>query len=429
MSDPLPCGCAGKTPLDRIVEPARERARPRLARRGVRLVGALDCGLLPRHDGFERRVISDTLDANSGGETGDTWALATVFAGARAGTSATAFADTLTQGYGALPADRLAVVKGHSVQVDGDGTTVAAELLSPHGTRRPGYVLGNVDAIHDFPELDRATVARIAVLHALNDCYAYGGADDRTVRPLVAAPAGGRVPDDVEPWFRDLPAGIDRLPPTVVRHSGRGWLFGATATADIDHSPPIHAGRLEPGDTVLLHRPLGAVAALAAARHGHADAEVRRRAIDALRTDHVAVGEAVAAASPRAGEMFDSDRHLKLATDVSGPGIGGVADAVSGRGRRLHVETLPFLDRAAVDRARDRWLVPDATLGTNGPVALVARRRVVERLERRLRRVGFDPVRIGRVVTGGGRVSTADGVALDRLIEDRRLEPGVTGDD
>lgn len=426
-----PCGCAGKTPLARVVEPARRRARSRLARRGVHLAGRLDCGLLPRRTRLERDPAAVALDAGeppAPGGDGPAWGVAAVLAGRSVGTSPGAFADAMVDGYGTLAGGaRLRVVKGHSVQTDATGTTVVAERLRPRGPRRPGYTLANVDLVHDFPGRSRPTVARVAALHALDDCYAYGGHAERVVRPVVGVPSTADRPDDatVAGWYRTgLPDGIDVLAPLVVGHAGRGWLFGATATTRIEHTPPLHAGRLDPGDCVLLSRPLGAVAALAAARAGLAGDGVTERAVTALRRDQVAVAEAVAAASPGGGEAFDPDRHLALATDVSGPGVGGIADLVGRGPHRLHVERLPFLDRPAVEAARDRWLLPDATLGTNGPVALAGRPAVLERIAARLRGADLDPVPLGRVVTGEGRVSSAAGVDLARFVEDRRLLVG-----
>lgn len=444
--DALPCGCAGKTALGRVVRPARERARSRLAGSGVYLAGDLEAGLVPRTERLERVAGSVSLSDTGverpwrGPAPDEAWGMGAVLAAPDAGRSAAAFADVLEVGYTAPPVrDRLLVAKGHSVQVVGtDRTTVALDLLRPHGSRRPGYVVGNVDVVHGFPGLDPETQAAIAGAHALNDCYAYGATTDRTLRPVVGVPAGvdRPAPERVRAWYqRALPRALDLLEPTVVRHGGRGWLFGASVTAEIDHAPPVHAGRVEPGDEVLLHRPLGAVAALAAARDRD-DAPLRERALDTLQDDHAAVGAAIAATCPRVGagdERFDPARHLKVAVDVSGPGVGGVAGTVARSGNRLHVESTPFFDRAAVRHARRNWLLPDATIGTNGPVAMIGRSAAVDRVESALRDAGVDPVRLGRVVADEGRetngerpVSTAAGVRLNGLTETACAQPEHT---
>jgi hypothetical protein len=440
--DTLPCGCMGKTSLDGVVHPARRRVRGPLARAGVYLGGALECGLVPRRmalDRTEARVVLDGDNDVRRTDTGDAsnpvpaWGLVSVLAAPATGTGVSAFANALRRGYGALATGgRLVVAKGHSVQVAGtDQTTFAGDLLRPRGERRPGYVAGNIDVVHAFPNLDPATQAAVASEHALNDCYAYGGTNERVLRPVIGVPGTADAPTatTVQQWYcDDLPGGVALLPPTVFRHGGRGWLFGATATAELAHVPPVHAGRVEPGDAVLLHRPLGAVAALSAPRDDGDDA-VRERAVSVLRADHADVGEVIASLSPVNGAGFDPDRHLKLATDVSGPGIGGVVDAVSGDGRRLHIESLPFVDRGAVAQARRQWLIPDATVGTNGPVAMVGRPEAIARAEARLRERGADPVRLGRVEAGSSGVSTADDVRLDRFVEDATLLRSAAGRD
>jgi hypothetical protein len=432
--DELPCGCMGKTSLDRVVHPARRRVRHRLAAAGVYLTGALDCGLLPRRESLDRSRARVVLDgdgsvrrSSASGTATPAWSLAAVLAAAGTGASVPAFADVLRAGYGELSAGgRLTVAKGHSVQVpNADRTVIASERLRPRGERRPGYVAGNVDVVHAFPGIEPETQATIASAHALNDCYAYGATQKRVLRPLVGVPATADepTPDEIEAWYRDgLSADVALRRPTSIRHGGTGRLFGATVTAEFTHVPPIQTGRVEPDDVVLLSRPLGAVAALAAAREA-GDAAACERFTSILAADHVDVGRIVSAFSPDTHTDFDPDRHLKLATDVSGPGVGGVADTVARRGCRLHVERLPFVDGDAVRRSRRRWLVPDATIGTNGPIAMVGRPPAVGRVEARLRAVGCRPVRLGRIEAGDGPgiASTADGLQLSEFLEDVSL--------
>lgn len=432
----IPCGCMGKTSLDAVVHPAKRRVRQQLAERGVYLTGALECGLLPRCESIEREPIRITVDAPLDGgrqptPTADVsmpaWGLAAVLSAPERGTSVGAFADALEVGYSSIAdGERIVVAKGHSIQVsNADRTTVVFERLRPRGERRRGYVAGNVDVIHAFPELLPERQAAIASAHALNDCYAYGATEERVLRPLVGVPESADEPrrDEVERWYRaGISGDIALRRPTIIPHDGDGWLFGATVTAELPHAPPIHAGRLEPGDGVLLSRSLGAVAALSAAREA-GDGAAIERAVETLATDHASVGEVIASLSPGSATEFDSDRHLKLATDVSGPGLGGVVDAIARSGCRLRVERLPFVDDEAIRRARRRWLVPDATVGTNGPIAVVGRKRAIARAESRLRDAGCAPVRLGRVESGNGAgiVSSADRVELSQFIESRTL--------
>ncbi len=430
----IPCGCMGKTSLERVVYPARRQVRQRLAANAVYLAGTLDCGLIPRYESVEWETAQVTVDADGSVrrlKTADlstpTWGLAAVLTASEHARTDEAFADVLRAGYGAAGTDtRLTVAKGHSIQVsNADRTTLSFDLFSPDGALQSGYVAGNVDVIHAFPGLDPTTQATIASAHALNDCYAYGASSARRVRPIVSAPKSAKMPskEAVRTWYRDgYSDAADLRRPTVLSHGGDGWLFGASVTAELAHTPPIHAGRVKPNDIVVLSRPLGAVAALSAARSEN-DAKTGRRAVETLATDHTAVAETIASASPNTPAEFDPEYHVKLATDVSGPGIGGVVESIARSGHRLHVERLPFIDDESISRARRRWLVPDATVGTNGPIAMVGTPAAMERIERRLRAAGERPVRLGRVENGDGRapVSSADAIELSQYIEDPAL--------
>lgn len=432
------CGCAGKTPLDRIVRPARDRVSRRLAGTGVRFAGDLDCALLPRTDTVDHVHVADdrsTADRPQGASTGPaldgsarSWAVSTVLATTKDASSVERFTDVLERGYRSLTGGGLTVVgKAHSVQVLGATSTVqCSDVFTPVGDRRPGFRAANVDFVHAFPGLDPAKQAGIATVHALNDCYAVGAAADAVVRPIVAVPetAGRPDPDTLARWYRRrAPPGATVRGPQCITHDGRDWLFGATVTTTVDRIPPIHTHRLAPGDGVLLTRPLGALAWYAHAENV-GDDEMRRAAAAELLDGHASVADTIRAFSPEPGDAFDAAQHVKVTTDISGPGLLGVARLPANAGCRLRVDSLPFLDQDAIEAARDRWLVPDATIGTNGPIAVFARDSVLEAVAARLAVTGGDPHRIGELEPAGGPILTADTIPLDAYIENTAIHPG-----
>lgn len=317
-------------------------------------------------------------------------------------------------------------MKGHSIQLEGaTEQTVWGERLVPSGRRRPGYRAVNVDVIHAFPGLAPERQAAVATFHALNDCYAQGAAEEREVRPIVAVPDGTDLGSErVERWYRAAaPETVGVREPSIVVHDGRGWQFGAAATAATGRTPPVRRAAIEAGDEVTVHRPLGALALYAGTvgtggpPSAPVDSSVRDRAIEALTSDHAAVARAVAASHPAPEEAFDPDRHLKWVCDVSGPGIGGLLDATKSESVGLRLEALPVLDQDAIEAVRDRWVVPDVTVETNGPLAAIGSPTALERFERRLEGIsGTDPTRIGRV-TGDRGLQWADGVDLERYVE------------
>lgn len=440
---PRLCGCAGKTPLDAVVYPARRRIAERLADTPVRLAGAVDAALLPRRERLRRHVTQFRLGNGVTHQTAvaaptdtasSTWVVGTTFA-ADALADVDRFASAVGDAYaglGATGATRrddtdagvtTVVGKAHSVQLPAATTSQQwLERLQPRGTRRAGYWAANVDAVHAFPGLAPRAQAAVAVANALNDCYAVGGVDDRRLRPLVAVPAGTTISAEmVTSWYDDgAPSGVTLCRPSVVEHDGTGWLFGARAVAAVTTRPAVRAGAVEPGDAVLLHRPLGALAMYSLSVDSPSDT-VRERATAALTADHRDAARVLASFCPDLGEPFDPARHLKVVTDISGPGIGGLARLLSPH--RLHLTALPFLDPDAVDRARERWVTPDATVETNGPLAVVARPAVVDRVRQELPSAGDEsPTRIGEVrapteAACGSGLTATDDVALGRYVE------------
>ena len=330
--------------------------------------------------------------------------VAAAFLDAARGSAPAALAGTLADAYGGWADDRsVTVVKGHSIQLDGaTRPTVWGESLVPSGRRRPGYRAVNVDVVHAFPALSPTEQARVAVCHALDDCYTQGATEERAVRPVVAAPRGTAPGHEcVSDWYESAaPSSVTVHDPAVLSHDGGGWQFGASASAVTRRVPPVRLCAVDPGDEVLLHRPLGGLAIYAGVVDETValDPATRERAVSALTTDHVDVARAVAAACPAPGDDFDPARHLKWVGDVSGPGLGGLVRPLSTADCGLRVESLPVLDGDAIATVRDGWTVPDVTVETNGPLAAVGTPAALDRFERRLDSVSAaDPVRIGHV--------------------------------
>lgn len=436
------CGCAGKTDLSTVVRPARGRLRERTTDGTVRLAGDLDAGLLPLTTRLRREVASgdrdvDRCDHHTRGADGDLetaaktddvgrrYALLATFADPVTGSDAETFADHVGNRLEALAREgSVTLAKGHAVQLPGaDTPTTWHEQLRPVGRRLTGYRLASVDVVHALPGFGFGDQLAVACRHAVNDCYALGAADDIEIRPLVAAPrtAGLRpVREAVVRWrFDPGRDAVTKLEPAVIGHGGDRWLFGATVTAALTHRPPTRADQVGPGDGILLHRKFGALAAYALAVQRDEPVKGRRAAVAELLRDHRTVAEVIAAFCPDSDEPFDPTRHVKLATDVSGPGIGGVSDRLRRRGFGIRLDRLPFVLPDEVREARAAWLLPDATIGLNGPIVVVAKMAVIKTVEERLRRVeDADPVLIGHVSPDPDRPLTSrDDVDLSFYIE------------
>ena len=450
--DPRRCGCAGKTPLDRVVFPARHRVREALDGTSVRLGPVADAAMLAdaAADGAIERAV-DVVELGEerpavpfdGGDDGDGDAggtpvvtLACAFVGDDL-VDAERFGDALATAYAGLDGPAVTIGKGHAVQVPGleGGLLWLEHLRSTAGgdaagtTRRSstGHLAANVDAVHAFPGIRPPEQSRIATLNAWNDVYAAGATVGRVVRPVVAAPAGvDPSPSRATDWYRaGLPSEVRVLRASVLAHGGEGWLLGASVTArgGVDSTdPPI------PDDCgVLVTRPPGGLAAFALGTID-GDRGLRELGRDRLTRDARPVAEALATCQPAPGESFDPARHLARVTDVSGEGIGGIGRLVARDGRSLRIERLPILSGVA-EASDGRWRLPDVTVETNGPFAAVGTPSALARATDRLRSVGrADPVRIGTVDDGDAPIRDATDDDPSRLVESAARWPTAEGE-
>jgi hypothetical protein len=434
------CGCAGKTPLDRVVRPALNELREQLET--VRIAGDLEAGLLPNTSVLERSIVGSGTAveprATPNIEEHPPRFVTTAFVDAESGSDPDRFCDGLVDAYQSLvpphPNSEAAcsktdqnesgtVIKGHSIQLEGATEPVIwGEQFVPSGRRRPGYRAVNIDVVHAFPQLEPDQQATVAIYHALNDCYAQGATDERIVRPIVAVPEGSELLHDrVRRWYRmAAPADVAVYEPAIITHSGRGWQFGASTTAATNRTPPVRRLAIKPGDEILLHRPLGGLALYAGSVAGHSslDSGARERATEALTTDHVAVARAIAGSCPAPDESFDPDQHLKWVGDISGSGIQGLVHVLGTADCGLRLTNLPLLDRDSLARIRKQWIVPDVTVETNGPLAAIGKSSAVDRFKRRLKQVpATKPTRIGRAIGDGGALWWDTDIALERYVE------------
>jgi selenophosphate synthase len=424
------CGCAGKTPLSRVVFPARERIATRLAGSSVRLGSDADAAVLPIGSNVKlnRAVNVVPLDGtvpkqpfggqDDSNQRGRIWTLAAAFLGDDLA-DADRLGRALGDAYAGLDGSPITIGKGHAVQVSrASGGDLWLEHLRP---TRPadadssGVVAANVDVLHAFPTLSPATQARIAVLNACNDVHAVGTTADRTVRPLVVAPAASMPDSDrVTGWYREgVPEDVTVLPASVRTHERGEWLVGASATARANAAsakPPL------PDDcAVLLTRPLGALACFS---HGVVtdDDATRERGLAYLRRDTRNIAAALRKFRPDRDESFDSTEHVARVTDISGEGITGIARFATRTGRSLRLHRLPLLPGA--EKAVMAWTVPDATVETSGPFAVVATPAVLDCVMERLAGVdGTAPARIGMLAADGPPVVDATSTDLSRVIE------------
>jgi len=272
-------------------------------------------------------------------------------------------------------------------------------------------VIGTVDF---FPPLvaDPATFGAIAAANACSDVFAMGG------RVLFALSVAA-FPEDLPP---DVMATIVRGAAEVVREAGGTLAGGHTirdaepkfglAVVGIAHPDRLlRKGGAQPGDILLLTKPLGTGLLVSGARAGRTAPADLESAIVSMRRLNRAAAEVLVAAGVRG------------ATDVTGFGLlGHAAEMVRASGTRFVIDAraLPALP-GALDVAR-------AGIETGG--AGHNRRAVADLLElepgldQAVVALAFDPQ------TSGGLLAAVAEASLALVLDDLRsagLEPVVVG--
>lgn len=419
--DTLPqlCGCGGKPPTRNVVEPAIRQLNHH-DNIGVEINTGLNVGYIPASFNLTRQAELLTSDNDFDFDECTPQAVVGVGVNAQKTKEPSTLAEFLTEEYNQLP-QHTSIIKGHTVHVEeeSDGFTIV-DYFSGSGDARSGGLAANLDIIHALPEQPGTTQARIAILNALNDCYTTGGYRERTVRPIVVHPPGTNVQNsDIEQAYTTaINSDIHLLEPIIVERRLSGWLFGASVTTYLEHTPPTFYNALTPGDEVLLHRPLGALAAYAAVVAGDSE-QTTSSIIEPLVTDHQPIARVIASYSPPTAEKFDEKKHLKFATDISGPGIRGLKEplAESSAAVDLLLTDLPTLDSEFFDQAISRRTRPDLTVETNGPIVLCGTSEVIRQVRDDLEEISIaDPTTAGHIINGNGELQT-DSIDIEEYVE------------
>ncbi len=220
--------------------------------------------------------------------------------------------------------------------LDGDGPEDVAPIPQPPGTTL-------VESVDYFPALvsDPYLFGRIAANHALSDLYASGAQPVGALALAVLPPGGEDVQE--EDLFQMLSGVRDTL-----RAEGAGLLGGHTAegaelalgltvTGAVGSEGVISKRGVQPGDTLVLTKPLGTGAIFAAEMRGEAKGEWVDGAIDSMLRSNRPAAEALRA------------RGVRAMTDVTGFGLGGhLAEMLQGTGltATLDIDVLPVLPGA-----------------------------------------------------------------------------------
>ncbi|MDE0242292.1 MAG: selenide, water dikinase SelD [bacterium] len=224
----------------------------------------------------------------------------------------------------------------------------------------PGTVM--VQTVDHFPAFvdDPWLFGRIAAVHALSDIHAMG-AEPRAAMALV-----GLVPGDADAMEDDLVLMLEGVL-SILREEGCALVGGHTGESDraalglvvtghADESALIRLSGLERGDVLLLTRPLGTGALLAANMRGEAEAAWIGTILEAMQRSNGPAARVLAGAGARAmtdvtgfglaGHLWDMARASRVAIEIGRvPAYAGAVELLAqGRASTLHPGNVAALD-------------------------------------------------------------------------------------
>ena len=218
-----------------------------------------------------------------------------------------------------------------------------AAVVDTGGLRLSVQTVDHFRAFVDDPYL----FGRIAATHALGDIHAMG-AEPQTALAIATLPHG---PDaKVEADLADMMLGAnealrDAGCALVGGHTGEGaeLSLGFAVNGLVKRGAVLRKSGLRPGDALVLTKPLGTGALLAADRRGLAKARWVQAALRGMTVSNRAAAAVLAA------------HEVRAATDVTGFGLlGHLVEMLtaSGVGARLALDRVPVLDGARETLAR-----------------------------------------------------------------------------
>jgi selenophosphate synthase len=104
---------------------------------------------------------------------------------------------------------------------------------------------------------------------------------------------------------------------------------------------------------------------------------------------------------PYYGDGFEKGEHIIATTDVTGPGIYVVRELAEQMNAMIRLTEIPLLFPDISRYASSRFLMPNATSGTNGAFILVVPEQLETDILKELKSRGLKPSTIGEVVRKG----------------------------
>jgi len=456
--DPLRwvAGCAVKVDLTTVVYPALRRLRPTLKNLGVTIGQREDCDIFPlgkEEPEVTRRIYEPkkpSVDASDLKKINPKRAISLVQVHQRNAENERTFGDFLLSVYNQIGKSGINffVGKGHSIiTAYPDAEFALFDFISHKEENTEGWTLANNDTIQVIdPTLDpgSAEQTEVGVCNSLNDLITLGCYENLRLLPVIDAPneeLAWKIKNHMKTFASKN--GIKIL--DGESPNKKKLLIGATFVGDMRKEPPIHEENLEEGMKVLVSRPLGDLAPIntflsaladesflkSLEEQGSSLEEVQKakdQIIATMRQPNLKIGKIINEYLPEYWEAFDPSEHIVSTGDVSGPGILIFQELAEKANFDIVLHEIPVRFPKFVRFATENFLMDNATAGTNGAVAIVAREKVINEVAAKIRKEGYEPKVIGSVLGKGEGVLRVGEEVRQMIASQPQLNELVIGD-
>ncbi len=451
--DPLKwvAGCAVKVDLVDVVYPALRKIKPELRNLGVMVSPREDADIFPcTKEGavFERRVYdpeNPEVDMEGLKRLNPNRAISLVQVHQRKAESPEAFGDLLLNLYREIGKANIkfTVGKGHSIiTAHEDAQFAMFDFIRENDGESMGYTLANNDTIQIIDPTDdpgSEAQAFVAVSNSLNDLLSLGCYENLRLYPVYDS-ANDEMAQQIDGHMK---AFASQYGMTV--HSegplGRGkLLIGATVVGDTFKETPTFYDKLEEGMQLLVSRPFGDLAPINVYLSCLADEDYLEKleeeglnledlrqakddVVEVMKVPNLKIGEVINKHCPNYGESFNVKEHVVCSGDLSGPGILIFKETAELSGADISLDAIPLAYPEYVRFATRNFLLDNGTAGTNGAVAIIAGKEVIEDIYGELQQEGYQPQIIGSVLgKGEGKLF------VDPEVKDMIASKGVLGE-
>ncbi|BDR92818.1 SelD-related putative sulfur metabolism protein [Vulcanisaeta souniana] len=324
---------------------------------------------------------------------------------------------------------KIRIGKGHSIVSTREKAEFA--LIDFIGTRTGNeYLLANNDTIQIIdPTEDPGSYRQVAtaVSNALNDLFIKGVYRDITIYPVYDAPIE-ELREKLMNNYREFSGKWNfQLDSDVPQPRVNYLLMGATVVGLLDKEPPMFYDNVKAGFKVLVTRPFGELSIISTYLTAHVDEslmdelerdvmgideleKLKVKIMETLSRPNIEIAKVLNKYLPELGESFKDDEHIAGTIDISGPGIFVFKELAEQANVDIALHNIPLISPEIASFAAGHYIITDATAGTNGAIAIVASKDVIDSIIKDLRGIeGTQPMVIGDVIgKGTGRLFVPD---------------------